>query len=136
MTATVRHPERALAGRPESGRSPELIAKQRSRDGVSSAAAAGRPPTRLPSDRSTTPALYSTGSAPLPKPSDAANAVSCQLLTARTVADMLDVCAETVLRWIRNGEMPAIRLPGEPSGSSSPSFSTGSDQGRRRHEEC
>ena len=25
---------------------------------------------------------------------------------------MLDVCAETVLRWIRNGELPAIRLPG------------------------
>jgi excisionase family DNA binding protein len=25
---------------------------------------------------------------------------------------MLGVCAETVLRWIRNGELPAIRLPG------------------------
>lgn len=35
-----------------------------------------------------------------------------QLLTARTVAGMLDVSAETVLRWIRRGEMPAIRLPG------------------------
>jgi excisionase family DNA binding protein len=34
------------------------------------------------------------------------------LLTARTVADMLDVCTETVLRWIRLGELPAIRLPG------------------------
>jgi excisionase family DNA binding protein len=22
------------------------------------------------------------------------------------------VCAETVLRWIRNGDLPAIRLPG------------------------
>jgi excisionase family DNA binding protein len=25
---------------------------------------------------------------------------------------MLDVCTETVLRWIRLGELPAIRLPG------------------------
>jgi excisionase family DNA binding protein len=25
---------------------------------------------------------------------------------------MIGVCAETVLRWIRNGELPAIRLPG------------------------
>jgi excisionase family DNA binding protein len=24
----------------------------------------------------------------------------------------LDVCTETVLRWIRNGKLPAIRLPG------------------------
>jgi excisionase family DNA binding protein len=33
-------------------------------------------------------------------------------MTARAVAETLDVCAETVLRWIRNGELPAIRLPG------------------------
>jgi len=35
-----------------------------------------------------------------------------RLLTARIVADKLNVCTETVLRWIRNGELPAIRLPG------------------------
>jgi excisionase family DNA binding protein len=34
------------------------------------------------------------------------------LLTARAVADLLGVSAETVLRWTRRGELPAIRLPG------------------------
>jgi excisionase family DNA binding protein len=34
------------------------------------------------------------------------------LLTARQVADLLDVSAETVLRWTRRGELPAIKLPG------------------------
>jgi excisionase family DNA binding protein len=34
------------------------------------------------------------------------------LLTARTVAGILGVCTETVLRWIRNDELPAIHLPG------------------------
>ena len=33
-------------------------------------------------------------------------------MTAREVADMLGVSAETVLRWTRRGELPAIRLPG------------------------
>jgi excisionase family DNA binding protein len=35
-----------------------------------------------------------------------------RLLTAREVADLLGVSAETVLRWTRRGELPAIRLPG------------------------
>lgn len=35
-----------------------------------------------------------------------------RLLTARVVADTLGVSAETVLRWTRRGELPAIRLPG------------------------
>jgi excisionase family DNA binding protein len=34
------------------------------------------------------------------------------LLTARAVADLFDVSPETVLRWTRRGELPAIRLPG------------------------
>jgi excisionase family DNA binding protein len=38
--------------------------------------------------------------------------VSGPLLTARQVADLLGVSAETVLRWTRRGELPAIRLPG------------------------
>ncbi len=35
-----------------------------------------------------------------------------RLLTARELADHLGVSAETVLRWTRKGELPAIRLPG------------------------
>jgi excisionase family DNA binding protein len=35
-----------------------------------------------------------------------------QLLTARQVADVLGVSSETVLRWTRRGDLPAIRLPG------------------------
>jgi excisionase family DNA binding protein len=38
--------------------------------------------------------------------------VTAKLLTARQVADLLGVSAETVLRWARNGKLPAIRLPG------------------------
>jgi excisionase family DNA binding protein len=34
------------------------------------------------------------------------------LLTAREVADLLGVSPETILRWTRRGELPAIRLPG------------------------
>ena len=34
-----------------------------------------------------------------------------RLLTARAVADTLDVSPATVLRWTRAGELPAIRLP-------------------------
>jgi excisionase family DNA binding protein len=33
-------------------------------------------------------------------------------LTAREVADVVGVSSETVLRWTRRGELPAIRLPG------------------------
>lgn len=35
-----------------------------------------------------------------------------ELLTARHVAGQLGVSAETVLRWTRRGDLPAIRLPG------------------------
>jgi excisionase family DNA binding protein len=38
--------------------------------------------------------------------------MSGQLLTARAVAELLDVSAETVLRWTRRGDLPAIKLPG------------------------
>jgi excisionase family DNA binding protein len=37
-----------------------------------------------------------------------------RLLTARTVAGLLDVSTETVLRWVRRSELPAVRLPGGP----------------------
>lgn len=35
-----------------------------------------------------------------------------RLLTARAVSELLGVHAETILRWTRRGELPAIRLPG------------------------
>jgi len=35
-----------------------------------------------------------------------------RLLTARVVADQLGLCTETVLAWIRKGDLPAFRLPG------------------------
>lgn len=37
--------------------------------------------------------------------------MSAPLLTARAVAELLDVSPATILRWTRNGELPAIRLP-------------------------
>ena len=39
-----------------------------------------------------------------------------RLFTARDVAETLGVTAETVLRWTRLGELPAIRLPGTARG--------------------
>jgi excisionase family DNA binding protein len=38
--------------------------------------------------------------------------VADRLVTAREFADLLGVSPETVLRWTRRGELPAIRLPG------------------------
>jgi len=38
--------------------------------------------------------------------------MTARLLTAREVADILGVSTETVLRWTRRGELPAVRLPG------------------------
>jgi excisionase family DNA binding protein len=37
--------------------------------------------------------------------------VTERLLTARQLAERLGVSSETVLRWTRAGEVPAIRLP-------------------------
>lgn len=112
MTSVAGHAARLASGIPESGPCPDFIANKRSRDGGSSAATNDRTPLPLPHNRDAPSALDATGSAPLPNARNLASAPSCQLLTARAVADMLDVCAETVLRWIRNGELPAIRLPG------------------------
>lgn len=39
-----------------------------------------------------------------------------RLLTARQVADMLGVSAETVLRWTRCGELRGYRMPGTTRG--------------------
>ena len=35
-----------------------------------------------------------------------------QLLTAREVAAELSISTETVLRWVRRGDLPAFQLPG------------------------
>jgi excisionase family DNA binding protein len=45
-------------------------------------------------------------------PAVGATAVNGRLLTAREVADLLGVSPETVLRWTRRGELPAVKLPG------------------------
>jgi len=42
--------------------------------------------------------------------------VTDQLLTARQVAELLGVSAETVLRWTRRGELRGYRLPGTARG--------------------
>jgi excisionase family DNA binding protein len=42
--------------------------------------------------------------------------VSGRLLTARELGEAIGVSAETVLRWTRQGELPAIRLPGTARG--------------------
>jgi excisionase family DNA binding protein len=42
--------------------------------------------------------------------------VNERLFTARQVADLLGVSAETVLRWTRRGEFRGIRLPGTSRG--------------------
>jgi excisionase family DNA binding protein len=42
--------------------------------------------------------------------------MSDPLLTTRQVADILGVSAETVLRYTRSGDLPAIRLPGTVRG--------------------
>jgi excisionase family DNA binding protein len=38
--------------------------------------------------------------------------MSSPLLTAHAVADLFGVSTETVLRWTRRGELPAIKMPG------------------------
>ncbi len=37
--------------------------------------------------------------------------MSQHLLTARAVAELLDVSPATVLRWTRRGTLPAVKLP-------------------------
>jgi excisionase family DNA binding protein len=112
MTSIAGNASGCVLNGTKSRRSPDLIAEQRSGHGVSSAAATKRQTLPSPDHSNATAALDTTGSAPLPTPPDSAGTPGCQLLTARTVAERLDVCAETVLRWIRRGELPAIRLPG------------------------
>lgn len=52
--------------------------------------------------------------------------MSGPLLTARQVAELLGVSAETVLRWTRRGDLPALRLPGGAIRYREPSSTSGS----------
>jgi excisionase family DNA binding protein len=112
MRPTAKIQTTTALGGSKSGHCPDLIANNRSRDGGSSAAASPRQQLPLPHNSNATSALDATGSAPIPPPQATQPLQRCHLLTARAVADMLNVCPETVLRWIRNGELPAVRLPG------------------------
>jgi excisionase family DNA binding protein len=100
------------ATQPESGLRPDILAIQRSRADESSAAHTPNLQHTLASTNNASTALDAAERAPLPQALPITNATRCQLLTARVVAETLNVCVETVLRWIRNGELPAIRLPG------------------------
>jgi len=82
-----------------SGRSPDLIANQRSRDDVSSAAAAPEHPKRSPDISTVSTALDTGGAAPLPA-----------LLTADEVSLILRVPRSLVYALARRGELPAIRI--------------------------
>ena len=53
------------------------------------------------------------------------------LLTARELGELLGVSSETVLRWTRNGELPAIRLPGTSRGRCGTAKTTSSTGSRR-----
>ena len=58
------------------------------------------------------------------------------LLTARAVAGRLGVCAATVLRWTRRGELPAIKLPGGAVRYRQDELEAWLKKGRRHDEEC
>ena len=94
-----------------SGPCPDLTDTKRSRAGESSAEPTGNPAMHPTARQNCSAALDATSPAPLPVVR-ANPTPGYRLLTARMVAETLDVCAETVLRWMRNGELPAIRLPG------------------------
>lgn len=100
-----------MSGQAQSGRSPDTADKQRTRDGGSSASTSLRLARALPARTEPLVALDATGSGPLPPAPRRDGATPIRLLTARAVADTLGVCTETVLRWVRSGELPAIRLP-------------------------
>lgn len=53
-----------------------------------------------------------TGGRAVPQRGHEGHAITSPLLTAREVAELLSVSAETVLRWTRCGELPAFRMPG------------------------
>lgn len=82
---------------------PVLPAKERSRDGMSSAGAQVRRPELAGDSNCVSPAPDTGVPPPLPP--------APRLLTARDVAEQLSVSSETVLHWTRCGELRGVRLP-------------------------
>ena len=93
-----------------SGRSPDLVVKQRSRDGVSSAAIPVDQLEQNPESTSVLLALDAGGSAPLPAVSTSTYLGGQPLLTADDVAAVLRVPRSLVYALARRGELPAIRI--------------------------
>jgi excisionase family DNA binding protein len=96
-----------------SGPCPDLIAKQRSRDGGSSAPEASVQPLRLADHGAAPAALDAPGAAPLPPSlgiSNAAQARQASLLHADDVASMLGVSKGWVYAEVRAGRMPYVKL--------------------------
>lgn len=93
-----------------SGRSPDLVAKERSRDGVSSAAAAMKPLEPYSRHGRATTALDTGGSASLPAVSTSTNLTGWRLLTADDVAVILRVPRSLVYALARRGDLPLIRI--------------------------
>ena len=58
------------------------------------------------------------------------------LLTARELADVLGLSVETILRWVRQGKLPAIRLPGGAIRFREDEVEGWLQSGRRPVEEC
>lgn len=93
-----------------SGRSPDLIAKQRSRDGVSSGGATPGRQSRFQERTSTVTALDTTGAAPLPAVGTSTPVSGWRLLTAGDVAAILRVPRSLVYALARRGELPTVRI--------------------------
>ena len=58
--------------------------------------------------------------------------VTGHLLTARAVAEQLDVSVETVLRWARRGELPAVYLSSRAIRFREEELERWLEEGRRR----
>jgi excisionase family DNA binding protein len=92
---------------PRSGPCPDLIAKQRNRDGESSDGNASRHIAALPYEKSHPAALDTTAPAPLPTSSERA---SVRLLEVEDIADILGMTTDWVYREVRADRLPHIRL--------------------------
>jgi excisionase family DNA binding protein len=91
-----------------SGPCPDLIAHQRSRDDVSSAAEPVVQPPVLATPGDASSALDTGGSASLPRSSE--SAAAARLLTADDVATVLRVPRSLIYALVRRGDLPAIRI--------------------------
>jgi excisionase family DNA binding protein len=99
-----------MSGIDQSGRSPDFAAKQRSREDVSSAAAASRWAAFSRDHDNGSAALYTGGSAPLPARQASNVFTNRPLHTADDVAVILRVPRSLVYALARRGELPAVRI--------------------------